>query len=273
MSIASRSALLIGLCAAISASAAAPKKTPPPGRDDLEHVREELGINEFTAPSIGLLFEQLESLKPIPFEKAWRDLPEAPPQDRPRLALSAGQVIADGFLAVSAQKQSRLEPVARVLLKLAKGLGVGEHITKHSKSILELAVLQNWTSVKRELVQAQGEVEAGMMALKDEEIANLVSLGGWLRGLEITAPIVEESYSTERARTLIQPELFDYYGERLETLNPLLKKTELMILIDRNLKDIRQLTRKPVDTPIALTEVKTIRELAREINKAIASSE
>ncbi len=273
MSIASRSALLIGLCAAISASAAAPKKAPPPGRDDLEHVREELGINEFTAPSIGLLFEQLESLRPIPFEKAWRDLPEAPPQDRPRLALSAGQVIADGFLAVSAQKQSRLEPVGRVLLKLAKGLGVGEHITKHSKSILELSVLQNWTAVKRELVQAQGEVEAGMMALKDEEIANLVSLGGWLRGLEITASIVEESYSAERARTLIQPELFDYYGDRLGTLNPLLKKTELMILIDRNLKDIRQLTRKPVETPIALTEVKTIRELAREINKAIASSE
>ena len=42
----------------------------------IEHAREELGINEFTAPSIGLLFRELDELRPIPFEKVWRDLPD-----------------------------------------------------------------------------------------------------------------------------------------------------------------------------------------------------
>src|SRR6185503_20901594 len=97
----------------------------------IEHVREELGINEFTAPSIELLFRQLDELRPIPFEKVWRDLPDAQPQSRAQLALTAGGVIADGFLAVAAEKRSRIEPVGRTLLKLAKGLGVGDHITKH----------------------------------------------------------------------------------------------------------------------------------------------
>src|SRR5450432_3122017 len=60
------------LCAsALTAAAAAPK---PPG-DDLEHIREELGVNEFTAPSINLILQELNALKPIPFEKVWRDLP------------------------------------------------------------------------------------------------------------------------------------------------------------------------------------------------------
>src|SRR5687767_6080475 len=89
---------------------------PKPAASDIEHMREELGVNNFTAPSIDIIFEELESLKPIPFEKIWRDLPDVTPQDRARLALSTGAVIADGFLAVAAEKQSRIEPVGRVLL-------------------------------------------------------------------------------------------------------------------------------------------------------------
>ncbi|HEX8312608.1 MAG TPA: hypothetical protein VF614_14900, partial [Chthoniobacteraceae bacterium] len=48
---------------------------------DIAHMREELGVNEFTAPSIELLLEELNALRPIPFDKAWRGLPEASPQD------------------------------------------------------------------------------------------------------------------------------------------------------------------------------------------------
>ncbi|MES2570392.1 MAG: chorismate mutase, partial [Verrucomicrobiota bacterium] len=251
--------MFLSLPGLVSAQKSVPKRSA-----DLEHIREELGVNEFTAPSIDLIFDQLESLKPIPFDKAWRDLPEATPQDRTRLALSAGQVIADGFLAVSARKQSRLEPVGRVLLKLAKGLGIGDPITRHSRSLIELAAREQWPQVKRELIKAQAEVEAGMMALKDEEIAHLVSLGGWLRGLEMTASIVMENYTPERARAVIQPELFDYFTDRLETLNPMLKKTELMGAIIKNLGLIRTLTRKPVDSPIEPAELKQIRDLARE---------
>jgi hypothetical protein len=201
-------------------------------------MREELGVNEFTAPSIELLLEELNALKPIPFDKAWRGLPDATPQDRRRLALMAGQVIADGFLAVTAEKQSRIEPVGRLLLKLARGLGVGDKITKRSRSILELAARQRWTDIRLELIKSQAEIEAGMISLKDEEIAHLVSLGGWLRGLEITSSIVLEDYTPERARRLIQPELFDYFSERVETLHPDFKETELVKTMSANLAAI-----------------------------------
>ena len=270
MLIVSRQTLLTALIVC-SVSGAFSENAAKERASQLEHMREELGVNEFTAPSIGLIFDQLEALKPIPFDKAWRDLPESTPQERARLALSAGQVIADGFLAVSLQKQSRIEPVARLLLKLGKGLGVGEHISKHSKSLLELALRERWPEIKSELIKAQAEVEAGMLALKDEEIAHLVSLGGWLRGLEMTSSIVLEGYTPERARTLIQPELFDYFGQSVDTLNPNLKKTPVIVCITKNLQAIRQLTSKGVDVPIELAEVKEIRDLAREMNKAIAT--
>jgi hypothetical protein len=238
--------------------------------NDIAYIREELGVNSFTAPSIGVLFEELQALQPIPFEQAWRDLPDGTPGDRPRLALCAGQVIADGFLVVAVEKQSRIEPVGRVLLKLAKGLGIADHVTRHNKSFLELAARGRWAEVKRELIRAQADVEAGMMALKDEEIAHLVSLGGWLRGLEITSTVVLDDFRPEKSRRLIQPAVLDYFIDRLSTLEPKLKETHLVGTIERNLAAIRKLTAKPGDALLTQREVQQIRDLAREANKAIA---
>jgi hypothetical protein len=262
-----RIALLLSLF--LPAAALAQKKAPAQS-EDIEHIRQELGVNEFTAPSIDLIFTELAGLKPIPFDKVWRDLPDESPQDRAGLAVAAGAVIADGFLAVSAEKQSRIEPVGRVLLRLAKGLGVGEHVTKHSRSILEKAARKEWTDVKVELTRAQADVEAALLALKDEEIAHLVALGGWIRGLEITAGIVLESYTPARARRLIQPELMDYFLERVATLNPNLKKTKLGQTLAKNLAEAKAITAKPPETPITKDEVKSIRDLAREIGEAAA---
>ena len=261
-------ALLV--CGCVLAGAASGEK---PAQADLDHIREELGVNSFTAPSIQLILQELNALKPIPFEKVWRDLPDATPQDRARLALSTGAVIADGFLTVSAEKQSRIETVGRVLLKLAKGLGVGEHVTKHSRSILEKAARQQWDDIRAELVQTQAEVEAALLGLKDEEIAHLIALGGWLRGLEMTSTIINEDYSAERARRLIQPELMDYFIDRVGTLNPNFKKTKLGVTMEKNLKEIKRITTKPADAPLEPAEVKRIRELVREINTLIASGE
>ena len=244
-----------------------------PSADDIAHIREELGVNSFTAPSIQLVFQELSALKPIPFDKVWRDLPDSTPQDRARLALSAGAIIADGFLAVSEEKQSRIEPVGRILLKLAKGLGVSEHVNKHSRSILEKAARQQWDDIRTELIRTQAEVEAALLGLKDEEIAHLVALGGWLRGLEMTTGVVTESYTPERARRLIQPELIDYFLNRVSTLNPNFKKTKLARVMEKNLREIKRITTKPVDVPIEPGEVKEVRKLVREINTLIASGE
>lgn len=241
--------------------------------DDLDHMREELGVNGFTAPSIRVILDELDTYKPIPFDKVWRDLPDAIPQDRARLALCTGAVLADGFLAVAGQKQTRIEPVGRVLLKLAKGLGVSDRVNKHSRSILEKAAREQWGDIKEELVRTQADVEAAMLGLKDEEIAHLVALGGWLRGLEITSGVVLDDYSPERARRLIQPELLDYFLDRVSTLNPNLKKTKLGQTLEKNLTEVKKIVTKPVDTPIEKDEVKQIRELARDMNKLISSGD
>jgi hypothetical protein len=239
------------------------------GDQDIAHIREELGVNAFTAPSIALIFDELNALQPIPLEKLWHDLPDKTPHDRARLGLCAGQTIAAGFLAVAAEKQSRIEPVGRVLLRLARSLGIGEHVSRHAQSLLELAARSRWNEMRAELIRAQVDVERAMMALKDEELAHLVSLGGWLRGVESVATTVLDDFQPENARRLIQPELVSYYRDRLSTLNPDLRDRPLFRSIRAVLDELSQLNARAAPGGLTEADVKRIRDLTRNINRTI----
>lgn len=263
-------ALLLALFTNADALAADKKAAKPERPSPDDHLREERGVNAFTAPSIESLLAALQQLRPLPYDAVARELPTQNPSDRARLALSTGAVIADGFLAVAAEKQSRLEPIGRVLLRHGKGLGVGDHVTKHSKSILEKAATKDWDAVRSELTGTQRDVEQGMIALRDEEVAHLVALGGWWRGLEIAASIVDEKYTAEHAAILVQPGILDYFADRIATLNPTMKKTPLWIALDARLREVRTLAAKDDRTPPTAEDVKKIRAAAKAVSDLIA---
>ena len=247
------------------------KKKPAKGARSAgeSHMREELGVNQFTTPGIELILRALRDLRPLPYEAVSREMPEATPPDRAQLALSTGGIIADGFLAVVAEKQSRVENAGRALLRHAKGLGVGDHVTKHARSIIERAATKDWDGVETQLVGAQRDVEQGMMALRDEEVAHLVALGGWWRGLEITSAIIARGYTPERASLLVQPDMLDYFSDRVSTLNPELKKKALFAKIDANLREVRKLTVKEGAAVPTAEDVKRVQEVAKSTNESI----
>ncbi len=266
-----RGPLLLLLSTLVLAPLTLPAQQLP--ADDLAHMREELGVNNFTAPSIERVFRQLSALQPLRFEKLWRQPPGETPQSRAQIALLTGSVIADGFLVVSSEKQSRIEPVARALLRLTKGLGIGDRVTKHGQGILELAARERWPDVRRELVHAQADAEAALLALKDEEIAHLIALGGWIRGLEITSAAVADQYTPERAQVLAQPELLDYFTDRMSTLNPALQRTKLIKTLQGNTAKIREILQQAEGKPLSEEQVKAVHERAREMAKALAAHE
>jgi len=81
-----------------------PEKVGGEDKIDMNEIRDELGVNQFTAPSIEQVLAELMDLRPIDIDKVWSDLPAGTPQSRARLALCSGRVIADGLLAVIAEK-------------------------------------------------------------------------------------------------------------------------------------------------------------------------
>jgi len=187
---------------------------------DDPHVREELGVNEFTAPSIAKLFDTLQFLMPLPLLENELKLPERMPLDRADLAIELGFLIADGFLVVQAEQLDKVEELAKELTRYGKALGAGTRVNRHAASLLDSAKNKNVPQLKKELAATQRDVEAELVSLRDADLAHLISLGGWIRALAVSTVAVDKQFSEERARKVMREDIADYYTESVAGLEP-----------------------------------------------------
>jgi hypothetical protein len=243
-----------------------------PVENPAEHEREELGVNPFTAPSVAEIFQQLDDLKPLPFDQLKRDFPQATHASREQMGMVFGGLVADGFLIVEAQKKNLVEDLGRVLLRQARSLGVGDRVMRHSASLTELGKKGDWPAVRRELISTQQDVEEAMTAMRDQKMAHLISLGGWLRGLEICAGAVESNYTTDRAAVLWQRDLINYFAEEIKTLPPVVAHKPLFEKVRAGVEAIRALLNRAPEK-LSLEDVKTLHAQAKELNLAIAAAD
>lgn len=240
--------------------------------EDKEHEREELGVNPYTAPSIEKIFAQLNQLRPLPFYQLKREHPQSIRVGREHKGMIFGGLIADGFLIVEAERKNLVENFGRVLMEQARALGVGDRVMRHSASLTELGRRGEWQKIRQELIATQTDVEQAMIELRDEKMAHLISLGGWLRGLEISAGAVDAEFSPRRAKLLAQPDLADYFAAELKTLPPMLAHTALFEEIRAGIKKLQPLLSKSTDA-LTRADVGIIRAQANELNDAIRQGE
>jgi hypothetical protein len=201
---------------------AQPPGAPPIPADLLEddHVREELAINEFTAPSIARIFDSLKSLAPLPLADYPREIAERMPLDRADLAVELGFLIADGFLVVQVGELAKVEDLAAQLTRYAKALGAGDRVNRHAASLLESAKKGDVEQLKKELAATQKDVELELVTLRDADLAHLISIGGWIRALEVASGAVDKQFSPERARHIMREDIADYYSAIIGSLEP-----------------------------------------------------
>ena len=243
-----------------------------PVENPAEHEREELGVNPYTAPSVAEIFQQLDDLKPLPYDQLKRDFPQATHAGREQMGMVFGGLVADGFLIVEAQKKNLVEDLGKVLLRQARSLGVGDRVMRHSASLSELGKKGDWPAVRRELISTQQDVEEAMTAMRDQKMAHLISLGGWLRGLEICAGAVESNYTTDRAAVLWQRDLINYFAEELKTLPPAIAHKPLFEKVRAGVEAIRALLNRAPEK-MSLEDVTTLHAQAKELNLAIAAAD
>lgn len=242
-------------------------KLPPIPEDFLgdEHIREEFGINEWTTPSIGKIFDIMGGLGTLSFDELKRKVPEKPPGDRVAVSLGLGALIADGFLVVQCEKVEAMEDVGRAMIKYAKALGAGSRMNRHTQSLLENSVQGDWASLRMELAKTQADVEGEMLQLRDVEIAHLISLGGWLRGFEISTDAVKASYTEEKSRQLGRRDIVEYYAASLENVNPDLVEKEPLKSLREGLAELLPLVDVPEGKALTVEEVVQLNKVAKKM--------
>jgi hypothetical protein len=193
-----------------------------------------------------------------------------PHGNQTEIAFLLGAVIAEGFIAVEAEDLDEVKSIGRAVLVLTRGLGVEQAALRRSRSIIEHAERGDWAAVRKEWDGLIPDVERGMKELKSEQLAQFVSLGGWLRGAQALSMLVLQNYSGENAALLRQPALLDHFQKQLAAMPSDMRNKTILVRMRAGIQRIQTLLASD-DGPIRKQTVGKIANAAEELLKGLSS--
>jgi hypothetical protein len=114
------------------------------------------------------------------------------------------------------------------------------------------------------------DVKGAMSELRSDELSQLVSLGGWLRGTEALTMVVGRKFSKEGAELLHQPVLLEHFKRRIAAMKEK-RQTRLVDLVQKGLEEIRPLMAGADGVEVSEKTVLEIGQIAERLVKAIQS--
>lgn len=226
-------------------------------------------VEDVVVPLPNEVFGALNKLGPVNWKEYVRSEKGANFTERPRIALLLGTVIADGFIAVQAEDAPAVKEIGQRVLSLAKGINVGSSITPHAKAITEAADKRKWAQVRTELDRTQNSVQQAMNEMHDEKLAQLVSLGGWLRGTEVLTAVVSKRFSQDGAELLNQPDLVVHFQKQVASMTEF--KGLLLQQIQEGLVEVHPLIAG--GPQISQNAVKRINEITTRLDGVIVTKD
>ena len=261
------------LAVALGGVAASTHAAPPAKSIDLSKFPKEAQMVErVVVPVPSEVFAVLDKLgKPNWPEvlKAQKGVAEPVGSER-QISLLLGTVIAEGFIAVEAENAPEVKNIGNSVRLLAKAIGVEKAVSRRATSIVEYADKKRWADVRRELDLALSDVRQAMIELNSEPLAQLVSLGGWLRGTEALAQVVGKTFSKDGAGLLHQPVLVEHFDLRLKDMPEAAQTDPLIGKILSGLREIQPLMNEGT-TGISERAVRSIGSVCAELVVAIKS--
>ena len=168
-------------------------------------------VDDVVVPVPSEVFTVLDKLGEPNWRQEVRDLKLPQTSDRTLLSLVFGYVVAEGFVAVQAEDKESVKDIGREVIDLAKALGISKSVLPHAQAILDAADQNDWKSIRKEFDLTQKTVRTTMEQMRDEDLAQCVSLGGWLRGTASVTSVVTKAFSADRAELLNQPMLVEHF--------------------------------------------------------------
>jgi hypothetical protein len=101
-----------------------------------------------------------------------------------------------------------------------------------------------------------------MIELKSTQLAQLVSVGGWLRGTEALSALVLQKYSSERSAILRQPGLVDYLEKQLLAMNG---DAQARPIVPKLLDGVRKIRALTENDPLPEENVRKVHEVCKEL--------
>jgi hypothetical protein len=123
----------------------------------------------------------------------YRSAPPTPSTTRPISAFILGGLMADSFLALQAGDSQQFRNNNQDVLAYCRVLGAAQRMMPRLMAQGKLAETDKWPELRQDVVDGHQEIGRVLREQRDEDLAELVELGLWLRMIEIIDSIVMEA--------------------------------------------------------------------------------
>lgn len=195
-------------------------------------------VDDVVVPVPSEVFSVLDKLGEPNWRHELRDVDFPKSSDRTKLALMFGTVVAEGFVSVQAEDKEKVKDIGREVIDLATALGLIKAVRPHAQAILDAADKEHWSAIRKEFDQTQKTVRDSMEQMKDVDLSQCVSMGGWLRGTASVTSVVSKNFSADRAELLNQPMLVEHFLATINKMGSNMKGHAIIADISKGLTGI-----------------------------------
>ena len=181
-----------------------------------------------------------------------------------QIATLLGITIAEGFVAMEAKDSAEVKSIGNSVLELSRGLAVREHVLRRSRSIMEHAENADWLQAREEWDQVLTDLQNGMIEIKSADLAQLVSIAGWMRGTEVLSALVLQNYSPSRSELLRQSALVSVLHEQMESVTGDRHNLPFLIQMLNGMRQIRAIIGNS-QGPLSEKSVRDIHEICEKL--------
>jgi hypothetical protein len=243
------------------------------GRLPADQLEKVVRSDSISIPTPGELFAALGKAGKMNWSGQYRGPIPVTYRNRAQIALNLGGLIADGFIAVEAKDSQQVKNIGSDIIKLAKALGVSEHLLGRGNSINEFAQNNEWDTLEEELEATQNEVKSSMQSHADQDLVILVTLGGWIRGTQVVTAAIMQNYDERSAKVLRQPALVHFMKSKINEVSPALRQELLVKDVSEQLGEIEKLVSFPASKAPNANEVRKVNEAVGKVMAEIESKE
>lgn len=224
-------------------------------------------VDDVVVPVPSEIFAVLDKLGEPNWRQELRKLTDASTTDRTLLSLLFGTVVAEGFVAVQAQDKQAVEDVGREVIDLAASLGLTKAVRQHAQSILDAVDKSDWPAIRREFDLTQKTVRETMEQMKDSDLSQCVSIGGWLRGTASVTSVVGKNFSEDRSELLNQPMLVDHFLASIAKMPAATRKHEVVQAVSQGLQEVK----RQMDASAKGFSANTVNAIGKTCNNLLGS--
>jgi hypothetical protein len=152
-----------------------------------------------------------------------------PSTDRCKTGFTLGSLIGESFLIWEAGDAQQFRNNNQDVIACCRTLGIGDRIMPRLMAQAKMAEMDEWKALRQEIVDGHLEVMRILREQMDEDLAVLVSIGAWMRSLEIVSKLVVETPDVDKRPLCIgSPALLAELRHDFSTLSEFTRRSALL---------------------------------------------